>query len=95
MAKLASIELDLHQALQDYISSEETKLTKLREFSKDIASARKLNENATTSLPDYAANPIRAYLMLKRFVTRWGNIQKTMEGQQGKVILQNISALIP
>ncbi|XP_028409025.1 prolyl 4-hydroxylase subunit alpha-2-like isoform X2 [Dendronephthya gigantea] len=97
MAKLASVELELHQALQDYITSEETKLTKLREFSKNIASARKLNEDSTTFLTDYAANPIRAYLMLKRFVMQWGQIQKTMEGQQELILgrLQDNNELLP
>ena len=86
MAQLASVELELHQALQEYISSEEAKLVDLREFSKDIAKARQLNADATTSMADYAANPIRAYLMLKRFVWHWRQIKEKMDGEQGLVL---------
>lgn len=86
MAKLASVELELHQALEDYISTEETKLVELRAFSKIIATARQLKSDATTTLPDYAANPIRAYLMLKRFVWHWRQIKKKIDGEKGILI---------
>ena len=86
MAKLASVELELHQALEDYISSEETKLMELRAFAKIIAAARQLNSDATTTLPDYAANPIRAYLMLKRFVWHWKEIKGKVDGEKGMMI---------
>jgi hypothetical protein len=84
MAKLASVELELHQALQDYISTEETKLLQLREFSKLVARARQINTDAKNALADYAANPIRAYLMLKRFVWQWREMKDKMEGNKGR-----------
>jgi hypothetical protein len=84
MAKLASVELELHQALQDYISTEETKLLQLREFSKLVARARQINTDAKNALTDYAANPIRAYLMLKRFVWQWREMKDKMEGNKGR-----------
>ena len=84
MAKLASVELELHQALQDYINAEETKLLQLREFSKLVARARQLGTDATkTALKDHAANPISAYLMLKRFVWQWQELNAKLEGNQG------------
>lgn len=83
MAKLASVELELHRALGEYINSEETKLRELRKFSNEIASARQLNLDKGTSLMEYAANPIRAYRMLKRFVGSWRQMKETMEVNQG------------
>ena len=85
MAKLASLELELHKGLQDYISTEETKLLQLREFSKLVARARHIHSDAKNALTDYAANPIRAYLMMKRFVEQWREIQTKMEGRQGRL----------
>ena len=86
MAKLASVEIELHQALEDYISSEDTKLMELRAFAKIIATARQLKSDATTTLPDYASNPIRAYLMMKRFVWHWRQIKQKIDGEKGIVI---------
>lgn len=83
MAKLATVELELHRALQEYISAEETKLSELREFSKFISTARQINHDSTTALTDYAANPIRGYLLLKRFVWQWRQIKEIMDGEKG------------
>lgn len=89
MAKLASIELELHKALNDYIKSEEDKLKELREFERRVASERKL-ENSAEGIKDYAANPIRAYLMLKRFVKQWKLLKLKMPGRQGIVFLKRL-----
>ena len=87
MKQLASVELELHDALEKYIKSEEQRLKELHEFSQSITNARKLNRSAKE---DYAGNPIRAYLMLKRFVENWSRIGEMLEGRQG--ILYNYSS---
>ena len=81
MAKLASIELELHKALNDYIKSEEDKLKELREFERRVASERKLENSA---------EGIRAYLMLKRFVKQWKLLKLKMPGRQGIVFLKRL-----
>ncbi|XP_046858878.1 prolyl 4-hydroxylase subunit alpha-2-like isoform X2 [Xenia sp. Carnegie-2017] len=97
MAKLASVELELHRALGEYINSEETKLRELRKFSNEIASARQLNLDTGTSLMEYAANPIRAYRMLKRFVGSWRQMKETMEVNQDLLLarLRTYKDLMP
>lgn len=82
MAKLAAVELELHKALHDYIETEEVKLKELRDFAEGIATARKLKDNAV-AMKDYAANPIRGYLMLKRFVRQWMSMKEKMEENEG------------
>ena len=76
---LVNIEMELSDALEDYIAEQELRLNRLKSFAKDVGKAM---ERANANRDEYIGHPINTYLMIKRLVNEWPQHVKSTE-QEG------------
>lgn len=77
--RLINIEMELSDALEDYIVEQELRLKKLRSFSEDVKRAM---GQAVSNRNEYIGHPVNTYQMIKRFVKEWTQHVKSIE-QEG------------
>lgn len=74
--RLINIEMELSDALEDYIVEEELRLKKLRSFSEDV---KKAMGRAMYNRDEYIGHPVNTYQMIKRLVKEWTQHVKSIE----------------
>lgn len=74
--RLINIEMELSDALEDYIAEQESRLKKLRSFSEDVKSAM---GRAVSNRDQYIGHPVNTYQMIKRLVKEWTQHVKSIE----------------
>ena len=74
--RLINIEMELSDALEDYIAEQELRLKKLRSFSEDVKSAM---GRAVFNRDEYIGHPVNTYQMIKRLVKEWNQHVKSIE----------------
>ena len=79
LQRLVNIEMELSDALDDYIAEQEARLRRLKIFSQDVNVAM---EQAKSNRDKYIGHPVNTYLMVKRFVKDWPVHVKSVE-QEG------------
>lgn len=77
--RLINIEMELSDALEDYLSEQESRLKKLRSFHEDV---KKAMGRAISNREDYIGHPVNTYLMIQRLVKEWTQHVKSIE-QEG------------
>ena len=77
--RLVNIEMELSDALEDYIAEQELRLNRLKSFAKDVGKAM---ERANANRDGYIGHPVNTYLMIKRLVKEWPEHVKSTE-QEG------------
>ncbi|XP_065651339.1 prolyl 4-hydroxylase subunit alpha-1 isoform X1 [Hydra vulgaris] len=76
MENLVHLEKSFIHLLQNYVTEEEKRLTQLKHFLNEVSSNyHHMNDSDAAA---YIANPVNAYLMLKRFNNEWRNLEKTI-----------------
>ncbi|EFX85841.1 hypothetical protein DAPPUDRAFT_208740 [Daphnia pulex] len=88
MEGLVSTELELVRHLDNYIQAEEIRLKRLRGYLEDYES---MYQEASADVSKYLANPINAYLLVKRLTSDWKQVEGVMTQNVGPAFIQNIT----
>jgi prolyl 4-hydroxylase len=72
LEKLLNTEKQIVGSLEEYITSEEQRLSQLRQLSRHY---NELHVIASKDTASYLANPINAYLLVKRLTTDWREVE--------------------
>ena len=88
---LVHIERQLTDGLRKYIESEQTRLTKINQFVRKVETAHRLLEQSA-DVESFVGHPVNAYLLIKRFASEWGEVEKLLEedNSEGKAIFADI-----
>ena len=73
---LVNIEMELSDALEDYIAEQEQRLNRLKSFAEDVSEAM---QRANTDRDGYIGHPVNTYLMIKRLVNEWTEHVKSIQ----------------
>ena len=79
LQRLVNVEMELSDALDDYIAEQEARLRRLKIFAGDVNVAM---EQAKSNRDHYIGHPVNTYLMVKRFVKDWPEHVQSVE-QEG------------
>ncbi|KAI9553536.1 hypothetical protein GHT06_021454 [Daphnia sinensis] len=85
---LVSTEFELVKQLDNYIQEEETRLKRLRGFLEEYES---LYHEASADVSKYLANPVNAYLLVKRLTSDWKKVEKVVTQNAGSDFVKNIT----
>ncbi|KZS04832.1 prolyl 4-hydroxylase subunit alpha-1 isoform X1 [Daphnia magna] len=88
MEGLISTELELVRHLDNYIQAEETRLKQLRKYLEEYES---IYQEASADVTKYLANPINAYLLVKRLTADWKQVEGVMTQNVGPAFVHNIT----
>ncbi|XP_057378430.1 prolyl 4-hydroxylase subunit alpha-1-like [Daphnia carinata] len=88
MEGLVSTELELVRHLDNYIQAEETRLKQLRKYLEEYES---IYQEASADVTKYLANPINAYLLVKRLTADWKQVEGVMTQNVGPAFVHNIT----
>lgn len=88
MEVLVATESELVKHLDTYIQEEENRMKQLRGFLKEYES---MNQEASVDASKYLANPINAYLLVKRLTSDWKKVEKVMSQNSGSAFVKNIT----
>jgi len=88
MEKLVTTEFEIVRHLENYIQAEEEKLNRMRAFLKEYES---MYNEAITDVTKYLANPINAYLIVKRLTADWREVENVMSENLGTAYIQNLT----
>ncbi|KAA0185813.1 hypothetical protein HAZT_HAZT009152 [Hyalella azteca] len=87
MHTLLDTESEIIRTMEDYITTQEAKLVKLR---KDVAEMEALHRLASQSPDQFLGHPINAFLLVKRLTLDWAEWQTTLTSDpvgQGKQLI--------
>ena len=82
LEKLLNTEKVIVGSLEEYLSSEEQRLSQLRQRQRQLTKHYS-DLNAIASKDSYLSNPINAYLLVKRLTTDWESVGKLL-GSENK-----------
>ncbi|XP_046405340.1 prolyl 4-hydroxylase subunit alpha-1 [Ischnura elegans] len=88
MEELLETEAVLIRTLEGYMDAQENKLRLLKRFAAEYA---KEHDEASQDVQQYLANPINAYLLVKRLTTDWKEVEATMMDDVGLGFVENIT----
>lgn len=88
MEELLQTEAVLINTLQGYLTAQERKLDLLRRFAEDY---QKQHDDSNSDVQAYLANPINAYLLVKRLTTDWKQVEALMSSNVGEDFIANIT----
>lgn len=88
LQKLVTVEKDIPQLINNYISLETERLELLKDF---IETYRSKNEQLQSNI-EMVSNPINAFLMIKRMANAWKDLQERMRSNTASEYLKNISS---
>ena len=83
LEKLLYTEKVIAGSLEEYLSSEEQRLSQLRQLTKHYSD---LNSIASKDVNSYLANPINAYLLVKRLTTDWKFVEYLINSEKKHLI---------
>lgn len=82
LEKLLNTEKAIVGSLQEYLSSEEQRLSQLRQMTQHYAD---LHSIASKDVDSYLANPINAYLLVKRLTTDWQLVEHLLSSDKKRI----------
>lgn len=74
--RLVNIELELSDALDDYIMAEEARLLKVKRFAEQLGKSMK---QATENRSKFIGHPLNTFLMIRRLVQDWPAVKDHIE----------------
>ena len=83
LEKLLNTEKQIVGSLEKYLSEEEQRLSQLRQLS---AHYSRMHSIASKDVDNYLANPINAYLLVKRLTTDWKLVEHFIHNNKGDFI---------
>ena len=89
--RLINIEMELSDALEDYLFEQEIRLKKLRSFNENV---KKAMGRAISNRDEYIGHPVNTYLMINRLVKEWTPHVKSIEQEgdaEGKNAIQFVT----
>lgn len=89
MEELLQTESVLITTLQGYITAQERKLELLRRYAEDY---QRQHDDASPDVQSYLANPLNAYLLVKRLTTDWRQVEALMANNVGEDFIANITS---
>ncbi|XP_047740671.1 prolyl 4-hydroxylase subunit alpha-1 [Hyalella azteca] len=90
MHTLLDTESEIIRTMEDYITTQEAKLVKLR---KDVAEMEALHRLASQSPDQFLGHPINAFLLVKRLTLDWAEWQTTLTSDPvGQAVLANFTS---
>lgn len=91
MSRLLATEGEMIRAIENFIVAQEEKLEKLK---RDLFEMERIHDLAAHSPDDFLANPINAYLLVKRLTVDWADLQDVMtDNSMGKAMLNNLTSM--
>ncbi|KAK3875919.1 hypothetical protein Pcinc_019237 [Petrolisthes cinctipes] len=91
MSRLLTTEGEMIRAVENFIIAQEEKLEKLK---KDLYEMERVHDKASLSPEDFLANPINAYLLVKRLTVDWTDLQNFMtDNSMGQEMLTNLTSM--
>lgn len=91
MSRLLTTEGEMIRAIENFIIAQEEKLEKLK---RDLFEMERIHDMAAHSPDDFLANPINAYLLVKRLTVDWADLQDVMtDNSMGKAMLNNLTSM--
>lgn len=91
MSHLLTTEGEMIRAVENFITVQEEKLEKLK---RDLYEMEQVHDAASRSPEAFLANPINAYLLVKRLTVDWTDLQHTMtDNSMGKAMLTNLTKM--
>lgn len=88
MEKLISTELKLVRHLESYVKGEEAKLERMKTF---LAQYETSSSEASRDTSKYLANPINAFLLVKRLTADWKRVEDVMSENIGSAFVHNLT----
>jgi len=88
MEGLVQTELEIVRHLENYISTEEARISRLKGYLKEY---ERMYHEASNDVSKYLENPINAYLIVKRLTTDWKVVENAMVENAGQALVQNIT----
>ncbi|XP_046453899.1 prolyl 4-hydroxylase subunit alpha-1-like isoform X1 [Daphnia pulex] len=88
MEGLVSTEFELMKQLDNYIQEEEIRLKRLRGFLEEYENN---HHEASEDVSKYLANPLNAYLLVKRLTSDWKKVEGVMTQNAGTAFMINIT----
>ncbi|KAG8197754.1 hypothetical protein JTE90_006800 [Oedothorax gibbosus] len=88
LEKLLYTEGEVIKAMESYIDMEEKRLQEIKRFKDEYG---KLHQVASDDSQTFLANPINAFLLVKRLSTDWKTAQSLMMESAGKAMIGNIT----
>ncbi|CAG0921442.1 unnamed protein product, partial [Notodromas monacha] len=90
MENLLVAESEVIGAMSRYLASEEERLSRIRHL---LGEYEKFHSDASSSgLEQFLANPVNAFLIVKRLTRDWSTVQSVMSQNPAEVIISNITA---
>ncbi|KAI1292184.1 Prolyl 4-hydroxylase subunit alpha-2 [Halotydeus destructor] len=92
LERLLDTEKKIVQSLEEYLKAEESRLERLTQMKNNYV---KIHSLANTDVHSYLANPVNAFLLVKRLTTDWKNVETLMvhgPTEIGQNILSNLSS---
>jgi prolyl 4-hydroxylase len=83
LEKLLNTEKQIVGSLEKYLTSEEERLSQLRQLSTHYS---RLHSIASKDVDNYLANPINAYLLVKRLTTDWKLVEHLIHNDKSDLI---------
>ncbi|XP_076368275.1 prolyl 4-hydroxylase subunit alpha-1-like [Tachypleus tridentatus] len=88
LQKLLHTEGEIIKTLERYLEAEEQRLQKVRQLREDYGQMYQL---ASQDVDSFLANPVNAYLLVKRLSSDWKNAESLMLGDEGKNLIENMT----
>ncbi|XP_022243855.1 prolyl 4-hydroxylase subunit alpha-1-like [Limulus polyphemus] len=88
LQKLLYTEAEIIKTLELYLKAEEQRLEKVRQLRQEYGQMYQL---ASQDMESFIANPVNAYLLVKRLTADWKNVEYLMLEGEGKNLIENIT----
>ncbi|GJQ82951.1 hypothetical protein Trydic_g5951 [Trypoxylus dichotomus] len=88
LEELLQTENFLISTMKSYIASQEQKLSTLRKYFKEYTEQY---DKASEDIQSYVANPVNAYLLVKKLTTDWKQVEDLITKNVGEDVVTNLS----
>lgn len=88
MEILVDTKFELINRLESYIHEEETRLQRVKQYLEEY---QRMYKEASTDVSKYLANPINAFVLVKRLTSDWKEVEDTLVKNSGEALIKNIS----
>lgn len=88
LERLLYTEGEIVKTLEKYLETEENRLQKVRNIREEYG---KLYKTASQNIQTFLANPVNAYLLVKRLTADWKAAENLLLGSEGKALIENIT----
>ncbi|XP_023229578.1 prolyl 4-hydroxylase subunit alpha-1-like [Centruroides sculpturatus] len=88
LERLLYTEGEIVKTLEKYLETEENRLQKVRNIREEYG---KLYNTASQNIQTFLANPVNAYLLVKRLTADWKATENLLLSSEGRALIENIT----